>query len=293
MLLGLIQDSFDDTIRTSEELEAITGLPELACVPFVAALGGAEDKNLKASRTPLPIQSAFTPIALRDPTSPSAESYQALCSFVLLSSTRKSTKTLVVTSATPGEGKSTVSCNLATALAQRGRKVLLIDADLRCSSIHSQLGIGPGLSAICATDSSSYLRHQPIEHLPNLHAIPAGTRPADPTGVLDSDRMHKLLATWRKEYDHIIIDTPPALPFADAWVLSAQADGVILVARSGMSRSKALMRVQDLLARSGANILGIVLNAARQREYYYEFPAGYRQATKSNVQLSSRQQKPN
>jgi capsular exopolysaccharide synthesis family protein len=284
ILLGLVQDSFDDTIRTSEELEAVTALPELACVPFVDALAGAKNEALKGPHSPIPLRSTFTPIALRDPTSPSAESYQALCSFVLLSSLRNSTKTLVITSATPGEGKSTVSCNLATSLAQRGRKVLLVDADLRCSSIHSQLGIGLGLSTICLTDSANYLRYQPIANLPTLHAIPAGIPPADPTGVLDSARMHELMAIWRTEYDHIIIDTPPALPFADAWVLAAQADGVILVARSGMSRSKALLRVRDLLTRSGVNILGVVMNAARHREYYYEFPPGYRQASERNGQ---------
>jgi succinoglycan biosynthesis transport protein ExoP len=97
------------------------------------------------------------------------------------------------------------------------------------------------------------------------------------------------MAAWRAQYDHIIIDTPPALPFADAWVLSARADGVILVARSGMSRSKALLRVRDILARSGANILGIVLNAARQREYYYAFPEGYQQAAGRGGQERFRQ----
>jgi len=277
LLLGLVRDSFDDTIRTSEELEAITTLPELASIPFVNAVAGSENKALKRARPHLPL--------LQDPNSPSVESYRALCSFLLLSSPRNSIKALVITSAIPGEGKSTVSCNLATALAQRGRKVLLVDADLRCSSIHRQLGIRPGLSAICAAGSANHPGYPPIASLPTLHVIPAGIRPTDPTGVLDSTRMQELMAAWRAEYDHIILDTPPALPFADAWVLSARADGVILVARSGMSRSKALLRVRDLLARSGANVLGIVLNAVRQREYYYEYPAGYHQAPERNQDL--------
>jgi Mrp family chromosome partitioning ATPase len=84
--------------------------------------------------------------------------------------------------------------------------------------------------------------------------------------------MQELMRAWRVEYDHIIIDTPPVLPFADALVLAARADGVILVARSGVSRARALLRASEVLTRSGANIRGLVLNAVREREYYYEYP---------------------
>jgi polysaccharide biosynthesis transport protein len=184
----------------------------------------------------------------------------------------------------PGEGKTTVSCNLATAIAQRGRKVLLVDADLRCSSIHSQMGVRPGLTTMCAAGAANHPRYQPIADLPTLHVVPAGIRPTDPTSVLDSARMHELMISWREEYDHIIIDTPPVLPFADAMVLASRADGVILVARSGMSRSKPLLRARDLLARSGVNILGMVLNAVRDREYYYEYPEGYETLSKRDYQ---------
>jgi Mrp family chromosome partitioning ATPase len=85
--------------------------------------------------------------------------------------------------------------------------------------------------------------------------------------------MQDLMATWRQEYDHIIVDTPPVLPFADALVLAAQADAVVLVVRSGVTRAKALMRSQEVLERAGANILGFVMNAARKRESYYDYPA--------------------
>jgi polysaccharide biosynthesis transport protein len=279
LLLGLVQDSFDDTIRSSEESQAVTALPELASIPFLAALAEKSRKETKRARPLLSIRSTFSPIALREPNSPGVESYRALCSVILRSSAQDSTKTLVVTSATPGEGKSTVSCNLATALAQRGRRVLLVDADLRCSSIHSQMGVRPGLSTMCASGAASHPRYQPIANLPGLHVVPAGIRPTDPTGVLDSSRMQELMEAWRAEYDHIIIDTPPVLPFADALVLAARADGVILVVRSGISRAGAVLRAREVLARSGANLLGFVLNAVRERESYYEYPAGYNEAT--------------
>jgi Mrp family chromosome partitioning ATPase len=87
--------------------------------------------------------------------------------------------------------------------------------------------------------------------------------------------MQELMNAWQGQYDHIILDTPPVLPFADALVLGAKADGVILVARAGMSRSKALLRARDVLLRSGANLLGFVLNAVKERESYYQYPAGY------------------
>jgi capsular exopolysaccharide synthesis family protein len=191
---------------------------------------------------------------------------------------------MVVTSAIPGEGKSTLSCNLATVLAQRGRRVLLVDADLRCSSLHTQLGItpGPGLSTMLATNNGKFARFQPLDNLPNLHVVPAGFRPAGPAEILASAKMQQLMAGWSADYDHIIVDTPPVLPFADALALAASADGVILVARSGVSSGRLLLRVQDVLARSGANILGLVLNAVRHPEYSYAYPAPYHQLSRQN-----------
>src|ERR1700682_4182375 len=289
LLLGLIRDASDDTVRTSEELEAVTAVPELALVPFVAALANKDKKEAKRPRPLLLLRSAFNPIALREPNSPGGEAYRALCSAILLSSPGNCPQMLVVTSATPGEGKSTVSCNLAMTLAQRGRNVLLVDADLRCSSIHSQLGVKSGLSTMCAAGEADHRRFQPIDALPNLHVVPAGIRPTDPTGVLDSVPMQELMTAWRKDYDHIIIDTPPILPFADALVLAARADGVILVARSGISRSKALLRARVVLLRSGVHILGVVLNAVRKPEYYYAQPEGYRQLSERDYQEIPRQ----
>ena len=275
LLLGLIRDSVDDRVRTSEELETLTSMPELGTVPFMAELA---DKRRKALERPRPLASSgstFAPIVFQEPNCLGVEAYRALCSVILLSASDNPVKTLVVTSATSGEGKSTVSCNLATALAQRGRKVLLVDADLRCSSLDAPLHARPGLTTMCAAGADHHPRYEPIVNLPNLHVVPSGIRPTDPTGVLDSPRMQELMNAWQGEYDHIILDTPPVLPFADALVLGAKADGVILVARAGMSRSKALLRARDVLLRSGANLLGFVLNAVKERESYYQYPAGY------------------
>jgi len=280
LLLALIRDSLDDTITKSEELEALSALPELGLVPFLPVLVTKEPATLTQSRALLTGSATFNPLVLREPNCPGVEAYRALCSVILQSAA----KTLVITSATPGEGKSTVSCNVATVLAQRGRRVLLVDADMRCSSFRSPLGVKPGLSALCAGSTPEYPRYQPVQDLPGLHVVPSGVRPNDPTALLDSNRMQQLMTSWRGEYDHIIIDTPPVLPFADALVLATKADGVILVARSGISREKALLRARDVLSRTGANILGFVLNAVRELEYYYEYPAGYELPAKVDTQ---------
>ena len=279
LLLGFVRDSFDDTVGTSEELESATSLPELASVPFLPALGKKEEDANRA-RPLLAMHSTFNPIALREPGSPGVEAYRSLCSVLLLSAARHSTKTVVISSATPAEGKTTVSCNLATALAQRGRKVLLVDADVRCSTMQSQLGARPGLSTMSAAGTNNHPIYQPLANLPGLHVIPAGIRQTDPTGVLDSARMLELMTVWRRDYDHVIVDTAPALLFADALVLSSHADAVILVARSGISRTKALLRARNVLMRSGANILGFVLNGVPDRDYYYEYPKSYEYAAK-------------
>jgi succinoglycan biosynthesis transport protein ExoP len=94
--------------------------------------------------------------------------------------------------------------------------------------------------------------------------------------------MQELMSVWSAEYDHLIVDTPPVLPFADALVLSARADGVILVTRSEVSRTKVLLRARDMLSRSGANILGFVLNAVRRPEYYHAYLAHYQQSIRAN-----------
>jgi capsular exopolysaccharide synthesis family protein len=276
LLLGMIMDSFDDRVRTSDELAALTALPELSSVPFLPVLSRKQTKGTGLAGLLVP---ESTPISVRERNCPGGEAYRTLSSVIFLSSLDNPPKVLVVTSALPGEGKSTVSCNLATVLAQAGRRVLLLDADLRCSSIDRHLGISkePGLSNMFATEPTECKHNQPIAELPNLHVMPAGFRPAGPTEILSSAKMLQLIADWRKEYDHIIVDTPPILPFADALVLSARADGVILVTRSGVSRRKALSRAMDVLSRSSANVLGFVLNAVQNPEYYYEYPEPYKE----------------
>lgn len=275
LLLALVLDSFDDTVRTSDELESVTSLPELGSIPFVPTLKGRDLKRLGITGD-AESDLGFGPVSVMESDSLGGEAYRALCSMILLSSVSPAPKVVLVTSAMAGEGKSTVSCNLGIALAQRGQRVLIVDADLRCSSIHVQLGRMPGLSTMLANGSNLHLLYRPFAHLQNLQVVPAGYPPAMPAEVLASGEMQQLINTWSAEYDHVIIDTPPLLPFADALILSTFADGVILVTRSGVSRNKALLRAKDLLSRTRANTLGFVLNAVRRPEYYYKYPDKYK-----------------
>jgi len=280
VVLGFVWESFDDTIQSSERLETITTLPELASIPFHRSLL-ISDKSREGSANLALLRADSAPVCVREPNSMTAEAYRSLASVVLLTSLKRPLKMIVVTSAMPDEGKSTVSYNLATALAQRGRKVLLVDADMRCSSISKQFGSGVGLSTILA-EPREYPVYRPFSQLPSLYVIPTGSQPADPMEVFASPRMKECLTTWRKEYDEIIIDTPPVLPFSDALTLSSDADGVILVTRSGTSRTKAILRATQVLLRSGSNVVGFVLNAVRCPEFYYDYPTKYKQQFKAD-----------
>jgi succinoglycan biosynthesis transport protein ExoP len=276
VILGLVVDSFDDTLRTSDEAESVIALPELGSIPYLAPLAKKNHKRLSPANL-LGLQGAdLNSISVLKPYCPAAEAYRALGSVILLSCLDNPPKVLVVTSAMAGEGKSTVSCNLAAALAQRGRKVLLVDADLRSASIQEQLGMRPGRNTVFATGAAQYSRYQPIKELPNLHVVPTGFRPTDPYEVLDTERVKLLMEAWGAEYDHVIIDTPPVLLFADVLVMAARADGVLFVTRSGKSRTQASVRAREVLTRAGANMLGFVLNGCKRREYYYQYPAEYK-----------------
>lgn len=172
-------------------------------------------------------------------------------------------KKIVVTSAVPGEGKTTVSINLAKTLADTGAKVLLIDADLRNPVVHKYLRIRqpnvPGLSSLIVSDMRI---KDAIGHLVkyNFHLILAGEIPPNPAELLGSKRMSFILEELEKEYDYIICDSPPVSIVTDAAVLSQSADGVIMVIGQGKSTHDQALRAKANLEKVNANILGAILN---------------------------------
>jgi succinoglycan biosynthesis transport protein ExoP len=187
----------------------------------------------------------------------------------------------MVTSALPQEGKTTTSMNTALVLAQKGVRVLLIDADLRRPSIHKILGMGPrsGLSNVLTGSATLQQTITRSSILPNLYILPAGTPPPNPAELLASTNMRDVLEELRGQYDHIVVDTPPTLSVTDAVVLSPRADAIVLVIRSGQTTKQALRRSRDILTQVNAKVSGVLLNAVDLTSpdyyYYYEYQSKY------------------
>jgi capsular exopolysaccharide synthesis family protein len=222
--------------------------------------------------------SSLALVTYERPKSEAAEAYRALRTSILLSSFGAPPKVILVTSALPQEGKTTVSANSALVLAQRGSRVLLIDADLRRPMIEKLFGLASreGLSTLISGSSKVedvILRSQEV---PNLWILPAGPIPPQPAELLGSTVMKDHIAHWRTDFDHIVIDTPPCLSVTDAVLLSPEADRVILVARSGQTTRPALRRACDLLLQVNARVMGIVLNALNLRSGDGYYSSRYR-----------------
>ncbi|MEH2324438.1 MAG: polysaccharide biosynthesis tyrosine autokinase [Nostoc sp.] len=202
-------------------------------------------------------------IAVRDtPYSLTSEMYRMIQANLKFLSSDKVLKTILVTSAVPKEGKSTVSANLAAAIAQLGRKVLLIDADMRVPSQHHlwQLTNALGLSEVLVGQAEFDVTVSRV--MDNLDVLTAGVRPPNPLALLDSKRMASLIENFSSQhnYDFVIIDAPPLLLAADALTLSQMTDGILLVARPGVIDSNSANAAQEMLERSNYNVLGLVVN---------------------------------
>jgi polysaccharide biosynthesis transport protein len=277
--LAFLLEGMDNTVRTPEQAQEISGLPSLGMIPL-----GSKNTADNPSKQGLIVASSKEAVELitqSRPQSQMAESYRALRTSLLLTSLGAPPKTILITSALPREGKSTTSINTAIVLAQKGVRVLLVDADLRRPSIHKTLGMGPrvGLSNVLtggATLQQATLR-SPV--LPNLYVLPAGTPPPNPAELMASAQMIELLTSLRDQYDHVVVDTPPTLSVTDAVVLSTRADAVVLVIRSSQTTKPALRRARDILAQVNARVAGVLLNAVNLDSpdyyYYYEYQGKY------------------
>jgi capsular exopolysaccharide synthesis family protein len=277
--LVFVLEGIDNTVRTPEQAQAISGLPSLGMIPL-----GSRSAPELTSRPRLSLASSKEAVELvtqSRPKSQMAESYRALRTSLLLSSTGGPPKVILITSALPEEGKTTTSLNSAIVLAQKETRVLLIDADLRRPSIHKTLGMGPRIGLSNVLTGSATLEEAIVRSsiLPNLFILPAGTPPPNPAELLASTNMKDVLTQLSEEYDHVVIDTPPTLSVTDAVVLSTRADRVILVIRSGQTTKQALRRARDTLMQVNARVCGVLLNAVDLNSpdyyYYYEYRGKY------------------
>lgn len=277
-VLAFLIESIDDTLQTSEEVESIAMLPSLAAIPHIAYEMSGRKEISKRQPVAGYLAAKQTLTSLLDPKSSCAEAYRGMRSSLLLSSIDNPPRIISVTSAFPGEGKTTTAVNCAIVLAQRGERVLLIDADLRRGTLHHVFGVTDltfGLTTVLAKPGSSKDIPVPLHDLPSLHVLPAGPRPPNPAEMLSSKRMEEQLQEWSQEFDRIVIDTAPVLAVSDTQATSVLSDTVILVARAGMTRKRALVRARDLLLRINANIAGVVVNDVDMRlETFYTYRYG-------------------
>ena len=271
IVVAFILDSLDTGVRTVAQIESISGLPSLALIPRTRR-SAAE----LAQQTPI-MRSLGV---LSSPRSQFAEAFRALRTSLLLSVAGHEPKTILLSSATPAEGKTTVSINLACVLAQRGVRVLLIDADLRRPSVHHRFGLQAklGLTSVLTGSTPLAAAVQSIPELPTLDILVSGPVPPFPTELLGSDAMRHVLEQARETYTHIVMDSPPLLSVTDSVVLSREADAIILIVRQGKSSKHAVRRARDLLQRAGTRVTGIAFNAVDMNspEYYsYYGYSGY------------------
>ena len=288
VLLGLVGgvavafalEAVDTTVRTPDQAQSLSGLPVMAVIPLKGDIDGGKVQGA-GTRLLLTAKQGSTRaaalVSYMEPQSEIAEAYRTLRTSILLSSAGHPPQVLVFTSALPQDGKTMTSVNTAFVMAKQGKKVLLVDADLRRPSIHKAFGIHPeiGLSNVLSGGAKWKDAIQPTME-PNLFLLPSGPLPPHPSELLGSGLMQDLIREWRKEYDHILIDSPPVLSVTDAVLLSVQADMVTLVVRSGQTTMGAVRNARDLLLHLKAPLRGIVLNAfdLQSPDYYYYYYSG-------------------
>lgn len=215
-------------------------------------------------------------ITLTNPRSPISESYRALRTNIEFSSIDEKLQVLMVSSAGPGEGKSTTITNLAVTFAQSEKKVVLIDADLRKPTAHHTFSISNryGLSSIISQQCSLEEGIQ-VTDIPNLDVITSGAIPPNPAEMMGSKRMTATIEQLRQMYDIVLIDTPPLLAVTDAQIVSTKSDGVILVVDQGKVKRDIASKAVKNLESVNARILGVVLNnvkrKANEEAYYYYY----------------------
>jgi polysaccharide biosynthesis transport protein len=272
IVVAFLMESLDTGLRSIAEIESITELPSLAIIPRARRSSVDHAGTLTTAQRNIGI--------LTQPKSQFAEAFRSLRTSLLLSTAGHPPKFIVLTSATPSEGKTTAASNLAAILAQRDTRVLLIDGDLRRPNIHHRFGLNGKIGLTTVLTGATKLEEtvQRVPEIPNLDILPSGPVPPFPTEMLSSGAMDAILKRCGELYDYVVIDSPPILSVTDGVILARQADAVVLVVRHGKSSKHVVRRARDILLRSGAGITGIVLNAVdlNSPEYYgYYGYSGY------------------
>ncbi len=241
-------------MRTDFEIEQMTEIPVLAAITTIK--GNKEQEKL---------------VALHHKTSPTSEAFRMLRANLDFSALDKPLQTLLITSSGAGEGKTTLISNLAVVMAQNGRRVILVDADLRKPMIHNSFTLHNdyGLTSVIRHDRTLKEALQPTEQ-ENLSILTSGPIPPNPAELLGSQRMEALVDDLRNEADVVLFDSPPVLAVVDANLLTRLSDATLLVVLSGSTRSRMLLRTRNQLAQVSANLVGTVVNQVPLSRYGYD-----------------------
>lgn len=267
--MALLLDYLDNTVKTEQDIERIGGLAVLGHVPFFQPL-----RAVGTDGSPPKPDVGVDLASYTEPRSAFAEAFKNLRTSLLLASPDHPPRTIVVTSCEPGDGKSTVSLNLAIVLTQMGRRVLLVDADLRRPRLHKMLALpnASGLSTVLSGNArpDDVLQETPI---PNLLAVTSGPIPPNPSELLGSTGLAAFVQRVQAEgrFDHVFFDSPPALQVTDGVLLAAQMDATVVVARGGKTARESLVQGVARLRQSRGRVIGAVLNAVSEGTGYYYY----------------------
>lgn len=267
------RDWMDDRLRSAEEIRAAVRSSVLGVIPQIP--GGAS--QIVAGQK-----------VVMDPSSDVAEAYRSLRTAIYFGAPKDRSKTILVTSPSPAEGKTTSAANLACVMAQAGKRVLLIDADLRSPRQHSVFGVRDGRLGLCAVLREEAQLEAAIHVTPvaNLYLMPCGIKPMNPAELLNSPAFSEMLETLADKYDQVVVDAPPVMGLADARIIAACCDLTLLVLRAGVSTRKAARLANEGLISVGATVLGVIVNdVSRRGEAYFDMAASYGYSDRPVAQL--------
>jgi len=267
--LAFFFEYLDNTVKTPEDVEQLTRLPSFGMVPEISY----EKRKRLGKESTYPVEL----VTHRHPKSILSESYRNIRTSILLSFSEKPPKRIAITSPNPVEGKTTTVINTAIALSQTGAQVLIVDTDMRKPRIHHIFNgeNGAGLSNFLSGHANLESIVKKTE-VPNLYYIASGPVPPNPSELLGSNLFKSMMDSLGKKFDHIVLDSPPVLGFADSLILSSTVDGVILVVLGGKTPKETLQRAQEVLHQVNAKILGVVINRVDLQRghygyYYYRY----------------------
>jgi len=292
--MAVFQEYLDNTLKTPDDVQRFLHLPALGVIPAASGNGraklgygygygyGIRKRLPKPAETSVRGETQLHPELIGSDTSAQlAEAYRSLRTSVLLSTSGRPPRIILITSAQPGEGKTTTVVNLAITLAQLGSRVLVVDSDMRKPRIAGLLKLKApqfGLSTFL-TGQSTLDEAVVATPVPNLYAIPCGPIPPNPAELVSSELMGQMISQAREKFDYLLLDSPPVLHVADSRILAAQVEAVILVAHGGSTPRELVNLAKTHLVQVNANVIGVALNnvdfSAVGYDYYYRYYRGY------------------